>query len=369
MRATVAVLGAVILSISMLRTAGTHAYYVYDFDEATQTTFQAMSITQVWGRIEVNNFTDVYGANEFFFENGITGYFGGLAEHTWNASTGEIGLKHMLDYAIWDFCGVPRYGADPCAAGHRITSHPLDTDRCNRFGGEGTGSHCGGEIEMIQGHEYTFHIELALQNASGAGWNATVVDEVTGEEHILGALFVQNTNHSSHIAGYGGLTLKEPGTTHHAANQTDPTTGRKILLGGLSFQEYFNYNNPGFDPGHKHIFYSSFGWIGPRFFPTTSAAQVSGGVEVAATAAAAVRRKRGPRSKDAIVPARIMVDSGGKRPDGVITNGCIPKYPCGEDRVFYSAGPEVVSDPPPGTTRWIWNATQMRTTQEFTIVV
>ena len=108
-----------------------------------------MSITQVWDRIEETNYTDVYGANEFFFENGITGYFGGLAEHTWNASTNEIGLKHTLDFAIWDFCGVPRYGSSPCAAGHRITSHPLDTVRCTRFGGEGTGAHCaGGQIEM-----------------------------------------------------------------------------------------------------------------------------------------------------------------------------------------------------------------------------
>ena len=52
-----------------------------------------------------------------------------------------------------------------------------------------------------------------------------------------------------------------------------------------------------------------------------------------------------------------MVDSGGAKPEGVITNGCIPGYPCGGDRVFYSAGPEVESDPPPGTTRWIWNGT------------
>jgi hypothetical protein len=32
---------------------------------------------------------------------------------------------------------------------------------------------------MVKGREYTFHIELAMTNASGAGWNATIVDEHT----------------------------------------------------------------------------------------------------------------------------------------------------------------------------------------------
>ena len=129
-----------------------------------------MSITQVWEKTELTNFTDVYGSNEFFFENGITGYFGSLAEHTWNATTQEVGLLHSTDFAIWDFCGVPRYGSQPCAAGHKMTSHPLDTDRCERFGGEGTGSHCSAKpFPMLMGHEYSFHIELAMQNASGAG--------------------------------------------------------------------------------------------------------------------------------------------------------------------------------------------------------
>ena len=100
----------------------THAYYVYDTDQGAPTAFEAMSITpvrgqvsaicpcaqsvpptplsesgslpasllQVWDKVELTNFTDVYGSNEFFFENGITGYFGSLAEHTWNATTGKV---------------------------------------------------------------------------------------------------------------------------------------------------------------------------------------------------------------------------------------------------------------------------------------
>ena len=62
------------------RCAATHAYYVYETHDATKNTFEAMSITQVWDRVEVTNATAVYGANEFFFENGQIGYMGG--QHT-----------------------------------------------------------------------------------------------------------------------------------------------------------------------------------------------------------------------------------------------------------------------------------------------
>ena len=78
----------------------------------------------------------------------------------------------------------------------------------------------------------------------------------------------------------------------------------------------------------------------------------------------------GPRSTEAIVPARILVDSGDVPPLGTITNGCIPNYPCGGDRVFYAAGPKVISDPPPGTVKWIWNGSKMtRDTKDFIFTV
>eukprot|EP01052_Picozoa_sp_SAG31_P037442 SAG31_NODE_4834_length_2918_cov_1.628946_6_plen_80_part_01 len=70
---------------------------------------------------------------------------------------------------------------------------------------------------MLKGREYTFHIELAMQNASGAQWNATIVDEHTGEEHRLGALFLQNTPHADQwlwTASTNGL------------NGTDSTRGK-----------------------------------------------------------------------------------------------------------------------------------------------
>jgi len=56
--------------------AASHAWYLYDASTHS-TPFEAMSATQVWDRVEETNHTYVYGANEFFFENGVTGYFGG----------------------------------------------------------------------------------------------------------------------------------------------------------------------------------------------------------------------------------------------------------------------------------------------------
>ena len=100
--------------------------------------------------------------------------------------------------------------------------------------------------------------------------NTPHADQWLWEQAQGGRQPARSSQHGSKIAGYGGLTILEPGTTHHAANTTDPYTGEVVKLGGLSFQEYFNYNNPTFDPEHKDLFYSSFGEINcvcPPFIP------------------------------------------------------------------------------------------------------
>ena len=58
------------------------------------------------------------------------------------------------------------------------------------------------------------------------------------EQKRASTLAEQKTATKPTIAGYGGLTLLESGATHHAANRTDPVTGKTINLGGLSFMEY-----------------------------------------------------------------------------------------------------------------------------------
>ena len=68
--------GAAVLLLLLTPAAASHAWYLYDASTHS-TAFEAMSATQGWDRVEETNHTYVYGANEFFFENGVTGYFGG----------------------------------------------------------------------------------------------------------------------------------------------------------------------------------------------------------------------------------------------------------------------------------------------------
>eukprot|EP01052_Picozoa_sp_SAG31_P074056 SAG31_NODE_33134_length_347_cov_1.032258_1_plen_70_part_10 len=66
------------------------------------------------------------------------------------------------------------------------------TPHCTRFGGEGTGSHCGRSgVGLVRGREYTFHVEVSMQNASGTAWSASVIDEHSGNETFIGTLFVR----------------------------------------------------------------------------------------------------------------------------------------------------------------------------------
>jgi hypothetical protein len=94
----------------------THAAHAwYEFDATTHTTaFEAMSATQVWGRTDDTAAASVYGALEFFFENGVTGYFGGQHHGT--------GPK-TVDFAIWDSCpGSKDSWSTPCGAGLMTSS-------------------------------------------------------------------------------------------------------------------------------------------------------------------------------------------------------------------------------------------------------
>lgn len=326
------------LALATIRCIGAgHAWY--EFASSTHATaFEAMSATQVWDRTSDTNHTFVYGALEFFFENGVTGYFGGQHQ--------GLGPK-TVDFAIWDSCaGSKNKWNQPCSTAGG-SSQPMDARYCSRFGNEGSGSHCGRRgIELFKGREYSFHVELSMRNSTGAAWTASMVDEYAGNETEIGTLFVTtdptNPPPAGSIEGYGGLTTAVCSTCPHMRNRTEPTDPDPY--GGISFQEYFLGGS----------FYSSFGWIGPRFFPLSSR---RGGVD-----GAAVRRDRGPASarEDGVVtPLRIMVDSETNPKALSNISGCIPGYECGGDRVFFQMGTRT-SQPPAGTHAWIWNGTQQQ---------
>jgi hypothetical protein len=242
---------------------------------------------------------------------------------------------------------------------------------CSRFGNEGSGAHCGKSgVGLLQGREYSFHVEMSMCNRSGTAWSASMIDEFDGNETFIGTLFVHAdpTNpppEGSTVGGYGGLTTAVCNTCAHMRNRTEPTDGFGSGYGGISFQEYFLGGS----------FYSSFGWIGPRFFPS-SAAGSAGSIERAPAGGSAdswlwraadqtyptddggkaARRSRGPAAVDTgvVLPTRIMVDSETRA--GALSNmsGCIPGYACGGDRVFFQMG-QIASEPPAGSHTWIFN--------------
>lgn len=318
MACLVNVLVAIVLSCTIIVDAS-HAWYEFDAS-ASSTTFEAMSSTQIWDRVEHTAQSYVYGAMQFYFENGVVGYFGG--QHHGLGQT-------IVDFAIWDSSNISK------------SSQAMPVPGCGRFGGEGTGSHCEQDVDLLKGREYSYHIELSMRNASGSAWTASVVDEYTGNETVIGTLFVHtDPAHpppaGSKISGYGGLTagMTSPRKTVPKKEPVDPDS-----YGGISFMEYYLGGS----------FYSSFGWIGPRFFPTSTA---FGGV------GKALRLSRGPTCTEqgVVLPQRIMVDSESGA-DKSIMNGCIPGYECGGDRVFFQGGPTLQSQPPAGTFAWIYNGT------------
>jgi hypothetical protein len=339
--------------------AAAHAWYEYDPSTHSEV-FEAMSATQVWDRVDETNHTFVYGALEFFFENGVTGYFGGQ----------HHGLgPRWVDFAIWDSCPQSKNSwSTPCSRTGAGSSQPM-TEHCTRFGGEGTGSHCERSgVELLRGREYSYHVEMSMSNASGAAWTASIIDEFDGNETQIGTLFVRPdpTNPppaASRIGGYGGLTTAVCSTCTHMRNRTEPTDPSPY--GGISFQEYFLGGS----------FYSSFGWIGPRFFPSSSAGSWRRRRQhrpldreraddwmwqVANDGGAARRRARGPRigskERGVALPSRIMVDSESNPLALSNMSGCIPGYECGGDRVFFQMGTPA-SQPPAGSHTWIYNGT------------
>ena len=328
---------------TMLRFASaSHAWYEFPpagnrsgGGGAQPTTFEALSSTLAWDRVEQTLHTFVYAATQFYFEHGCGAYFGG--QH-WGDGSSHV------DFAIWD-SNASSKSSQPAAA------------NCQRFGNEGTGANCGAVVDFKRGREYSFHVELAMKNSSGAGWAVSIVDEWSGNETRYGQIFIRDVLGSraapDSVGGCGRLS-----TVAHVSPSVVPTAA---AVGAISFQEYYLCDRLNWK--ETCGFHSSFGWLGPRFFSTSSSDSATSDLwlwEATADAGAAVRRARGPRanSTGATLPAAVMVDSE----NHTQTDGCVPGYPCGGARVYFQKGRDVAADPPLPQKRWIWKA--LKTTDD-----
>jgi len=184
---------------------GTSSHACYNFPNGITPSLH-FEAGLVWIDVEKGEF--VYGAMQFWFENGQGGYFGG---HYLNKTA------HIYDFAIWDYSDTAEN-----------TSMAVDP-WCDRFGGEGAGSHCLVPVDFVYGHEYRMKLSFNKSTSTQDWWTATSLDLTTNEVQYIGTLGLSNTK--TQCPPYGNIK----------------TTGN------IGFQEYAEGGS----------FYTSFGWTGP----------------------------------------------------------------------------------------------------------
>jgi cathepsin X len=129
----------------------------------------------------------VFGSTQMWFENGVGGYYG---TQSWRNADGS--MTHKALFSIWDASASVATGwVGP---------------NCARFGGEGTGSHCLVDIDLVAGAVYTVRLAAAGFNASGAFWAGTVRDGRTNATTAIGTLFTPTPPGDNRV-GYGALKV------------------------------------------------------------------------------------------------------------------------------------------------------------------
>ncbi len=150
-------------------------YTDYPFDQAgLPNTFTRYDMFVTWESAPLRG--AIYPAFTFGFEGG-GGYMG----------TQLDGIDHRILFSIWDSPG-----------GASVVPGP----GCSRFGGEGTGGHCGAHYPWVEGREYRLRVLKTGTSADGDDWTGSIADTVTGVETAVGTLHVLNT---APYHGYGQL--------------------------------------------------------------------------------------------------------------------------------------------------------------------
>lgn len=121
----------------------------------------------------------IYPAFCFGFEASGGGYMG----------TQIVGTEKTVLFSIWDI------------EENIMTAIPLSSNG-RRFSGEGTGAQCSLRYNWIPDREYRLRIWSPGSNSTGQNWSASILDTITGEETIIGTIYLKNARG---YIGYGGL--------------------------------------------------------------------------------------------------------------------------------------------------------------------
>jgi len=213
----------------------------------------------------------VFAATQMWQLGGPGGYMG--TQRWRDGTTGQMVSKAI--FSMWDANNTVQTG--------------WRGPNCERFGGEGVGSHCMIDYPLQTNDTYIVKVESNGYNSSGRFWIGSITDMRSNEVKQIGELF--HPNYNNHI-GYGLLQVA-----------------------AASFIEFFEAD--GCD-GQALV---GVGMLGPLFNNMT------------------------------IRPSQAEGDyaSGCDYSD---TNGCIPGLSCGEPKVFHLVGGATKRVTPAGTPLW-----------------
>jgi len=216
---------AMLLSISTLdvvtarpvwtQPPGTYAQYTMENSTATSKDVEVDHFWVTMPTPDESTGNAVFASMEFAMQTGniAGGYFGtqiwrvDADPRLWrhgskNLLGSRIGAEemHKVLFSMWD--GDQK---------HQVS---WEGDNCERFGGEGVGSHCIITYPMEQGKKYTMRVSLSEDNRKMTG---TVTDTSSGLVTTIGTLVYPDMN------GFHGFGL--------------------IKQGAVAFQEYFASND------------------------------------------------------------------------------------------------------------------------------
>jgi len=249
---------------------------------------QDMEVDQVWIRVPQVNETSangVFASSQFSFQRGQGGYMGTQVKRKGISDTAfgwfaDSGLEHRVMFSVWD--GSPE---------HRAVRSTDSTSlrNCERFSGEGTGTHCSVNYPMPQG-KVTVRIYYDGRGDGGDLWTGVMRVPATGDEVRLGSILLPDMSGD----GFGML---EPYRSNSA------------------FQEYWDAT------GCEDQALSIVGIIGPYF------------------------------NSRSVSPSKVQAryNEDCMRDD---VSACIPGFGCGHPRVLMTAGGRTTPHAPAGPDLW-----------------
>lgn len=247
-------------SFQTFKGPGLYVHYTFPPNEFSED----MEVDHIWHAIPTPDETRgnaIFASTQFFFENGVGGYFGTQVwrEGQFDTLGSEVtGTREMTQaiFSCWD---------------HEDAQAGWVGEHCGRFSGEGTGSHCRIYYPLREGRVYTVRMNFTRNTSDADLWTGYINDTETGEESTIGTLSLPTT--SGH-RGFGRLRVKaasfqEYFKSKECAGQARSSTGligpffrRRSLAPSQAYADFTNpectYNDltdciPGFGCGRPRV--------------------------------------------------------------------------------------------------------------------